>query len=439
MTIDSHNGIRRAVLELIRCTEQTAILMAGAEGRGIRREELATYGTLSMAAFMSASDFRVHMSVYDEIYEHDQSGSRLATNPALLWDNLCKQRSSGRPSLPDPDLDLDFCFAPIDGKHALSLGQTGGTTSAMCFAARNPEQPPFLLPRACTMAERTGRGRISDAVLSPPWLVICGGADFVRDCGGIDDLRAFLQEKADQTTNKDVSELLRSVFSATRRSPLSKPNLPIAIHSALAALAEPGDSRLWHRFLLADYKKRMFGGSSIAIALAALFPSKGFDCSVAVTRHIHAIHASIAARTMGGALLAVPLYGMKKTKEFLVEEGPVLTHEDFVRTNDAALIVSGISENVVLKPVRFRSNEAHVHTLSLSARTKSVRSMEHRLELGMDSGTRFISYEPRTALNNLSAKKPPAEAQWAYARDWCEKYEQMFVQSKRTSDPARAM
>lgn len=437
MSIDSHNGIRRGVLELIRCTEQTAILMAGAEGRGIRREELATYGTLSMSAFMSASDFRVNMSVYDEIYEHDQSGSRLATEPALLWGNLCKHRVNGRQNPEDPDLDLDFCFAPIDGKHALSLGQTGGTTSALCFAARNPEHPPFLLPRVCRMAERAGPGKKSDANLSPPWLVICGGEEFVRDCGGIDALRAFVQARANQAANKDVSELLQSIFSSTRCSPLPKPNLPIAIHSALAALAEPRDSRLWQRFLTADYKKRMFSGSSIALALAAFFPSKGFDCSVAITRHIHAIHASIAARTKGGVLLAVPLYGVVKKKEFLVEEGRVLTHEDFVRTNDAALIVSGISENVVLKPVRFRGNYAEVHTLSLSARTKSVRSVEHRLELKGDSGTRFISYEPQSALSNLSARRSPADAQWGYAGEWCEKYEQMFAQSKRTGDLSR--
>ncbi|MCA9303807.1 MAG: fructose-bisphosphatase class II [Phycisphaerales bacterium] len=429
-------------------------MMAGAEGRGIKRDELAAFATYSMAAFMSQSDFNVHMSVFDEIYEHDKSGGSLPTEPAILWEHICgndlhSHDSEGRASAAktESELELDFCFAPIDGKHALSAGQTGGTVSALCFAAHDPAKGSFLPPRLRIKPQKQGgkrSGNISDADRSPPWLVVCLGERFVHRHGGIEKLQELVRVVASQYKDRPVTALLRALFTGPQSEPQRTTMLPIPLAGTMAVLAEPQASRTWHLSLLPDCKKRLFVGSSIAVALAALYPQKGFDCSVSVARHIHAVHASVAAKAMGGAILAIPVYGEGKADGFIVENDQVITHNDFVTTDDCALIVSGISEHVVLQPVRFRGltpkgeEIVKVHSLILSARTNSIRSLEHRLVLGKNSGTRFVSYDlqkTRTRLKSdkVSLRNPIPHAKVDFAMKWRAEYLRMFGKAERTS------
>ncbi len=415
----THKGMRLGTLDLMRCTEQTAVLMAGAEGRGIPRAQLAKFATLVMAGYLSESDFRVRFPVFDEIYEREETRSSPATDPTVLWHAIESDADQDR----ETEMSLDFCCAPVDGKHALSAGRTGGTASALCFAARRGVESAFASPRS-RGAWKPPQGKPSDADRSPPWLVLCGSSEFVDRCGSFDNLRDFVQSCADRTRGKGVSDLIYELFEHPGAGGASSGGVPISVRGALAVLDEPQEMKGWERACTPACKKRVFVGSSIALALAAQFPHNGFDCSLAITRHIHAIHASVAARALNGGLIAIPLYGVKK--RFFVEPGPVWSHREFVMSNDAAIVISGISENVILKPVRIRDDTASVHTLCLSARTRSSRSLDHRLALRGTSATRFISFDPEIAIPAIRQGNSPPTPLWDEARRWRKQYEDLF-------------
>jgi fructose-1,6-bisphosphatase/sedoheptulose 1,7-bisphosphatase-like protein len=415
----THLGMRYGVLDLIRCTEQTAILMAGAEGRGIKKEEIAKFGTLSMAAYVVDSIYAARRIVYDELYEREQRGRSRETDSAAIW-GIVKAAHKDRSGPRYQNLQLDFCFAPVDGKYALSQGQTGGTVSSLCFARHDEDNPVFAPPRG-RGERKEGRGHPAEADLSPPWLVICGSKEFVDRHGGQETLTTLLRELAEKHVNRPLTDLLFDAFhppSGSRRIVSVRP---------LAVLDEPRYYRLWNRQATPDCKKRVFVGSSVALALAALLPNQGFDCSIAITRHAHAVQASVAARTLGGTLIAVPLYRVVEPGEtqLNVESTPVWTHNDFVRHHDAALIISGISENVVLKPVRVRrSGVAEVHTISLSARTGSMRMLEHRVRLNGDAATRFVGFDASPeSIVSYTPSVPPIR--WLPAEDWYGRFEKM--------------
>lgn len=446
---DSHRGMRYGVLDLIRATEQTAVLMAGAEGRGIDRDDIARCATLSMAGFLSRSMYEPHIPIHDEIYERYGSEGLPTTDPARIWAAI-ESKTPDREGSDRRDLALDFNFAPIDGKRALSEGQNGGTASSLCFAPHAPAgNSVFAPPRDRDQSQR-GPGAPSEADRSPPWLVLTGSSQFVERFGGRDLLQEFVQKVASACVNQPVERLVYELFehAASESSPTTK--FPIRIERALATLVEPRYMAGWNRQVVPEGKKRMFVGSSVAVALAVMFPRKGFDCAVAVTRHAHAIQMSVAARVLGGVVIAIPLRSekLKNVREgrvvttvskkeakkdlatLVVESDDIWSQNRFVRSGNAALIVSGISDNVVLEPVRFGDNSAQVHTLCLSARTKSVRVLEHRLTLDGPAATRFASFDG-SALPHLMAygQLPPAE--WNHAGVWKRRFDEMFNASAR--------
>lgn len=441
---DSHRGMRYGVLDLIRCTEQTAVLMASAEGRGIKREAIARCATLSMAGFVSQAMYRPRISILDEIYERYGSKGDPVSDPAKIWAAVAAAGQSAKKG--DEDLALDFSFAPVDGKHALAEGQTGGTVSSLCFAPyKEGASAVFAAPRDRS-EESKGPGAPKDADRSPPWLILAGSKEFVDRFDGRDILYEFVKKTARNCIGKPVEALIFELFeNGPDVTPSSTAKVPIRINQALAVLNEPRYMAGWNRQAVPLGRKRLFVGSSIALALASMFRRKGFDCSLAISRHAHAIQASVAARVLDGVVIAVPLRAEKlgavealrpidvsKKKDanknqttLVVESDDVWTQNRFVTSNNAAMIVSGISEHVILEPVRFRENKAKVNTLCLSARTKSVRVLDHWITLDGPSATRFVSLG-QSALKHLDEHGALPEPEWHLAGVWKSRFEEMF-------------
>ncbi|MCC7389430.1 MAG: fructose-bisphosphatase class II [Phycisphaerales bacterium] len=419
----SHRGMRFGVLDLVRCTEQTAVLMAAAEGRGLPRDVIAQYATLSMAGYISHSLYRPHITVLDEIYERYGTEARPATTPAKIWAAL-QQECQGTMTAATADLTLEFGFAPVDGKHALSEGRTGGTISSLCFAPYDPNEKPVFAPPRDRAESPRGRGQPADANRSPPWLVLCGSREFTTSVGGMNGLLDTVRTVANDFVGKPVGEMIEALFANPRGvDPLPTNYRTIRTQRTLAVHAEPRTEVSWNPLRTPGVKKRLFAGSSVATGLAAMFPSKGFDCSLAIARHAHVLQVCIAARVLDGVAVAVPL--CKKNDQLVVEASDVWPHTRFVRSDDAALIASGISENVVLEPVRFRDNVATVNTLCLSARTKSVRVLEHRLTVDGPSATQFVAFDA-SALDHIESHQKLPNAEWLPAARWMDRFDEMF-------------
>lgn len=430
--MDTHRGLRFGVLDLIRCTEQTAVLMSDAEGRGIHRDTIGKYATMSMAGYLRQSTYRARFGLFDEIYDREDTPKGATPSVRLLrgLEKVGDQYREASESDRDLDLDLDFCCAPIDGRHALSMGHTGGTVSAIGFAAHRAEDPVFAPPRDRPTTKR-GRGAPALADRSPPWLVLAGSAESARNLGGVVAIQDFLRRVAGLHAGGLVENFVQHIFDTTGSRGSSDVKLPIPIERSLAVLDQPRFLLTWDRRTTPQCKKRVFTGSSLAINLAAMFDSRGFDCALSITRHLHAVQASIAARTLGGFVVAVPLCraegasGPTSNVPLAIESDDVWTHTSFVRSTDAALVVSGISENVVLSPVRIRGSHASVNTLSLSARTKSFRKLEHRITLEGPSATRFACFNEEV-FEEFKDGDPVPEAEWHRADEWRRRFDKML-------------
>ena len=425
-----HFAMRYGATDLMRCTEQTAVLMAGAEGTAISKESVAEIGTLSMAGWIAGSPYQPKINVYDALYESGSDGKPLH-KPRLLWDAIVRMEKeklgvdAGMLSIP-----LEFCFTPVDGKQALINGQTGGTVSCLCFAAPEDENSPAFKP-AVQPDRPKKRGRPHSAAISPNYLVLCLSRDLIQASAGVDFFSDYVASIAAECDGGDVEDMIRRLFDGHG----GKPGLPPT--NGLAVLDEPGwlGNEHWRRVEVPARKKRVFHGSSIALSLATLYRN-GYDCSIAVSRHQHLIAASIATRVLGGALFAVPLTP-KDGGGLLVKGARVLGSRDFVTTDTAAMVVSGISEHIPLGSVARREDGVTVHSIYLSAHTGSIRRLKHRISLDTDRSSIFCSYDSEVC-DLLDQKKPLVKPKHLPAKQWIERYDEMFARARqRVRTPAK--
>lgn len=417
-------AMRYGALDLMRCTEQTAVLMAGAEGRGISKETIAEIGTLSMAGWIAGSPYKPIINVFDELYESGREGVALK-GPRQLWEMIAEQNkeASGYYGgvLSDP---MEFCFTPVDGKLALSHGETGGTVSCICFAASEDAANPVFLSTPTYEDEETHTGKKAAAVVCPFYLVLAVADILIPDCGGIERLHELVQTAAESCVNRDVEDLVSTLFNGHG----SLKCLPKT--RGLAVLDEPYWARnYWARHKVPDRKKRIFRGSSIGLNLATFYRN-GYDCSVAITRHQHLIASSIAARVLGGALFAIPIGKRPKGGGIYVRTGDVLTEQDFVRTDDAAVVVSGISEHIPLGAVSLREDHAVVHSIYLSAMTGSVRRLKHRIRFQHQRSSMFTSFDS-SVYSDIAAGQELPKPEPLSAERWIRRYQAMFESAKR--------
>lgn len=424
----AHWAMRYGALDLMRCTEQTAILMSGAEGRGLEQHQVAQAGIMSMAGWIAGSPYVPSIGVYDEIYE-GESGNSTVEFCRGIWDSLSHTpKASVGPDAGSLSTPLEFCLTPIDGKRALSAGRTGGTLSCLCFAPDGDGGEPSFRPPDRQKSPRR-RGRQAEADQSPPYAVLCASRPFVELCKGRERLDDLVNRTTAESDGMVVEEFVDRLFHGIGESP----GLPET--HALAVLDEPQwSSSDWSRVSVPDRRKRVFTGSSIGLALATFFSRKGYDCSLSITRHQHLIPISIASRVLGGAVFAVPLRRSKESRELVVNAIAVSSESDFVSTSSAAMVVSGISEHVALSPVAFRNGEVEVNSLYLSSFTGSQRVLKHRLRLDGEHTAEFTAYGKEL----LDAFAPGArlpQPQTRPATSFITEYDQMFDRLKSEGKP----
>lgn len=422
---DRHLAMRYGATDAMRCTEQTAVLMAGAEGTAISKESIAEIGTLSMAGWIAGSPYQPKINVYDELYESGVDGKPLQ-RPRLLWDAIVQTDKAklgvdaGRLSIP-----LEFCFTPVDGKQALANGQTGGTLSCLCFAAPEDESSAAFRP-APELKRKNKRGRPATASISPNYLVLCFSKDLLETGVDREFLHDYIASAVSECAEKDVELLISRLFDGHGGSPGLPPT------KGLAVLDEPGwlGKEHWRRIEVPARKKRVFHGSSIALSLATFYRN-GYDCSIAVSRHQHLIAASIASRVLGGALFAVPL-APKDGGGLFVKKARVMGFDDFVTTNTAAMVVSGISEHIPLGSVALREDGVMVHSIYLNAHTGSILHQRHRVRLRdhqSEKSSIFCAFDS-DIYERLENGKGLNKPKHLPARQWIEKFDAMFSNAR---------
>ncbi len=426
---DRHFAMRYGATDLMRCTEQTAVLMAGAEGMAIEKDDVAELATLSMAGWIAGSPYKPKINVYDELYEAGKGGKALR-RPRRLWDAVVNTEKSdygidaGALSVP-----LEFCFTPVDGKRALVSGQTGGTVSCLCFAAQDDDgstafwPTPKELPNPKNDREEK-RGTKALAYRCPNYLVFCFAKDMIESVGGTEFLREFVASTTADCDGLEPATLISRLFDGHGAKP------GIRRTNGLAVLDEPGwlDQSQWNRTNIPARKKRVFHGSSIALSLATFFRN-GYDCSISVTRHQHLIAASIASRVLGGALFAIPLDPVPGGS-VAVNGAKLLTVDDFLLTDSAAMVVSGISEHIPIGAVARRDDSVTVHSVYLSAHTGSFRQLKHRIRLHDETSSVFTSFG--TDVYGILEKDQPLPAPVDRpAKKWMAQYDDMFNRARQ--------
>lgn len=424
-----HWAMRYGALDLMRCTEQTAILMAQAEGRSIVKESVAEFGALSMAGWIAGSPYVPVINVYDTIYE-SKDPSKPVPGPRTLWDTLVDTDkstlgiSAGHLSTP-----LEFCFTPVDGKRALSDGRVGGSLSCLAFAsAEDPASPAFAPPEPKFDRRHRKPGPKSEAHMSPPYLMICLCKDFLKRYAGQEEVVGSLKRAAAKHKGREVEDFIDYLLSESPR--VDRPDR-LPLKRTLALLDGPKWTQgAWNRNRVPAGRKRVFGGSSIGLSLAALFSRKGYDCSAAIARHQHLIPSSIAAQVLEGLLVAFPLTPSHETSQgrgvnALTVEGSVLTGNDLVRTDRAAMILSGISEHVALAPVTHNQNSARVNTLYLNTFTGSVRNLRHDVQLRGEGTSEFTAYDA-SVFEMIKNGEPLPKPRTRPAGEWVEEFAAEF-------------
>lgn len=403
---------------MMRATEQTAVLLACREGREGYPDVVAGLATLSMAGYLSQSFFNLRLAVSDELYDAPAGDSDHPT----AWQRLQELRPLQSSLAREAMFNLDFCASPIDGKHAFSRGESNGTISSLCCAVHDAASPVFLPPRSPRAGARRP-GPVAHLNRSPPWLAFALAQPTVASRRGVRHLRDDLA-KAVQEAGGSPERVISSMVAA------------LDVDGVVAYLDEPSKDGLPIAAHLPAVRRRRLVGSSVAACISAMRPETGIGLVVAVMRHAQAVQASVAAWALGGAIIAAPLHRMtvKPTQgetrgRLVLESETVTTHEDFVKGTpeasgiggraDALLVLSGISEHLTTQPVRIRENVARVHTLCLSARTGSFRSLDHTLLLDGPQATRFAAFDPGATIDgSFQRVKRATEAEWHTAGHW---------------------
>jgi hypothetical protein len=149
---------------------------------------------------------------------------------------------------------------------------------------------------------------------------------------------------------------------------------------------EQDQPRLLRPWLAREFRVRTFKGSSVAAATAVFCSRLGIDAFLGVVSRPQVTLIATAARALDAYMCAFRVNPRKRTRthlEVTVTPGTkVLGVNDFVADKDVFLIMTGITENLVVKGVRFRRADlAETHTLVLRSYTGSSRYVSNHHDL----------------------------------------------------------
>lgn len=352
----AHLGVQIASHLLARSTIQTAVVMSAGLGTG------KGYGNKyrHAACELQLGALRLGKPVLDieliEVYE-SESSSRYK-NDFTNW--FKKTWDAKHPYFQDRDeLKVDLVLTPIDGAKALWKGESGSVSVAAAAPRGTDGKPSFCKPSK----EATG------------YLVIAVGPEQADD-PNLDEYLA-IDKKMSLTDLGNEFALLQRIL---KQAPPEKRHV-------LGLMVDP-----YEKFMppLPPMQCiRRLQGSAVAAALAA-FCGK-LPWSVFFSRLPQLMQASVAARGLKGRLYAIPLrdeneLNSEKQKDgynhVKVLPGRIFNETDFVKSENAVVCCSSISEVCVLDRVRFETDgTAITDTLTVSLVSHRATRQSDRVPL----------------------------------------------------------
>lgn len=343
--IVSHQGIQQASYFAARATIQTATVIASALGFSGKNAP-----TFRNAAYeLMIGELRrtpLNLKVVDVATERSQ--------PVALGTGTGEE--------------IHLVLTPLDGAEALRDGSSGSMTAVAAATREGFRFPDVSATGYFVVAIGPERVNGIDGILDRYKLLPAGsggkslrllfgpyerGEDATQKCSLIDDIVGH------QTSGQHVD--VQPLLAVTQ---LPKMNWrPLVKH--------------WHRH-------RRLRGSALAAALAAFTGRVPY--AVAISLRPQLIQMAIAARALGGRLLAIPIDGPdqpEKPDQLQVVGRETLTEADLVTANNGVLVCTSISEICVMSRVRFGFDfTARADTLIASISTSRLTQQTDELHLG---------------------------------------------------------
>lgn len=374
-------------LDLTRGTEQTAILMSLACGRGIKSpgssQKQNSAGSSSRAgkttrtlerATVVRMALQASLGYLSEAYCrgrvcHRDPRDFESPTAIKLWKRLWHPEADGRfghlKASEHPQYELDFVVSPADGVRDLIAGRDGPSISVIAGG------PPgsFL---------KTDSGD-PDGMNLPDRYFVVGCGPRIANMGQI--LPNEVNKTRDAVLFADV--ILQEGLVERIATYASKNRAEVTLATVGIAHSRPINALLSKRTRL-----RTFQGSSVAALITTFFERFGIDAFLGIVRRTHVLLAATAARATGGALYAVAVYPptakdkQAATARFIKPYERVHDAGYFVTGENVFLVATAITEGLILEGVRFQSdNQVSTQTLVLSSRSKSKRFIAHHHDL----------------------------------------------------------
>lgn len=398
--IISHNeavsGMRMAVLELSRLTEQVAILSSFAMGGrknsdgpklnegSVRNVICKTFlRCLNNSLIPGAKLFGIDLpwKGWSRPKGRVEIGSSGCAKAKTIWAEFPEPHYFGRVrgrSSESPDYCLDLVASPIDGVVDLLDGKHGGSVSVIAGGLReatfclpcgppNPQKKTF----STYFVLATGDKRIAQQI--PSQINIGTRATKIQQVSELQEFFKWLSEDG-----KELMHGVATMHFSNRSGSVAK---------------EFG----YQDLLASAFRRRDFVGSPVAAAMTVLHGRHGFDLFSGAVRETNVLLISAAARALGGHCFAIRLEPDEQGKAFMCPpNAPVFHDTEFVKSKDVFLVATGVTAHPFLKGVRFYPGDAaSTHTIVLNGRSQTMRIIDHRRQLRHDL---FQSLEAKNEL-----------------------------------------
>lgn len=390
--MSTSQNMRVATSEYMRCTNQTAITMFTRMGRRIDRAEvIRQQATRCMLGALRGVCLNSHIKLLDS-YE---GGARDAFDQYMSM-KTNKKRVPATP--PDnqiiPSLEADLIVTPIDGASALRDGRSG-SLSIIAFGD----------PGSFAIGEQGGGVDLQEWKKS--FFLISLGREVLSILNmNEQDLAATAKTLAGKTTS-DMSldsyltahdGIINIVMRGLHQAGKYAPTIGSTIEGANTF--GPWKPAL---HIPTPHVNRNLPGSAVACCIAAQLGKVSIGMCLGRTTQTY--QAAVAARSLGGLLLAIPVRpsqlprGRKAAlnhntnttdrtnnnpspSPLICLDKPIRNAHDLVPGNHAGLIMTSISEVCIMDRVRFTpQNGVTYQSLLMNIASESLRDFKHSVNI----------------------------------------------------------